>query len=127
MWLESEMGVGAAFYFSLPLELPVSTSLANNNDVTRWLSPDYEYRVRTRQSKAPAPMVFPRSVLLERGKTLQRLFDRYMDDVEIASVQDVEGAIDELNRSPAQAVVVNASPLEELSMNRLGSGIWSKR
>jgi len=118
MWLESEVGVGTAVYFSLPLEPPVPPAFASDGPVTRWLSPGYEYRARTRRSKAPAPVTAPRFVLLEKGGTLQRLFTRYMDDVEITSVRDIERAIADLARSPAQALVVNASPLEELSPAR---------
>jgi CheY-like chemotaxis protein len=61
-------------------------------------------------------------VLLEQGETLQRLFARYLDEVETEAVEDVEAAIAELNHSPAQALVVNApllgstpAPLEQLT------------
>jgi len=111
-----EGGPGTTITFSLPIEPPAPTDQAAN-DIRRWFSPysGYEYRVRTRRSKAPAPVVNPRFVLLEKGKTLQRLFSRYADNVEIVSVQSLEEAIHELRRSPAQAFIVNLSPLEDAS------------
>jgi CheY-like chemotaxis protein len=52
-------------------------------------------------------------VLLEQDGTLQRLFGRYMHDVEVVSVHDIEEAIAELSRAPAQLLIVNAPPVEE--------------
>ena len=119
MWLESAVGVGTTVTFSLPLEPPVPIGLAEDSQPTRWLSSNYEFSVRTRRSKAPAPVVAPRFLLLEQGDTLQRLFGRYMDDVETVAVRDIDGAVDGLSRSPAQALVVNVSPLDQLSKDRL--------
>jgi len=108
----SELGVGTTIYFGLPLEIP-SPALASDN-VTRWFSPyaEYEYRMRTRRSKAPAPTVVPRFVVLEEGDTLRRLLARYLGDVELVPVKDIEAAATELNHLPAQALLVNASPFE---------------
>jgi signal transduction histidine kinase/CheY-like chemotaxis protein len=115
MWLDSEVGVGTTLYFSFPLETPVPAALAGAEDARRWFNPyeEVEYRLRTRPSKAPAPRVVPRFVLLEKGETLKRLFSRYLHGFETVSVQRVGEAIDELNRSPAQALVVNVPPSEE--------------
>jgi signal transduction histidine kinase/CheY-like chemotaxis protein len=105
-----EEGPGTTFYFSLPLETPLPATLASADGAMRWLNPhgEYEYRIRTRPFKAPAPVVAPRFVLLEEGKTLQRLFSRYLHGFDTLPVPDIEGAVLELNRSPAQALIVNA-------------------
>jgi len=117
-----EGGPGATFYFSLPLETPLPAALAGG-DAKRWFSPydEFEYRVRTRRFKAPAPTVVPRFVLLEEGETLQRLFSRYLHGFEIVSVRDIEQAILELSHLPAQALVMNSPPFEEMvvPMDRL--------
>ena len=113
MWLESELGVGTAIYFSLPLQALPITALSGQ-DAMRWFSPyaEYEYRARTRRSSVPAPKVSPRFVLLEEERALQRLFSRYMHDVEVVSVGNMEEAFDELTRSPAQLLIVNAPSLD---------------
>jgi len=54
-------------------------------------------------------------VIQEEGETLQRLFSRYVDNVEIVGVPDSRAAIRELERSPAQALIVNAPSLAEAS------------
>ncbi len=123
MWLESQVGVGTTITFSLPLEIPVPEALARD-DSMRWFRPYdeyYEYRARTRPSRAPAPRVVPRFVILEKGETLHRLFDRYVHEVEVVSVRDMDEAIRELNYSPAQILIVNVPPFEPLlaSMDQL--------
>jgi CheY-like chemotaxis protein len=116
MWLESEVDVGTTFHFSLPLDTSLPTIRASDGAKRRFSPYDeYEYKVRTRRSKAPAPKVVPRFVLLEEGETLQRLFSRYLDDTEIVSVRDVKQATRELSRTPAQALLVNASPFAEVT------------
>ena len=117
MWLESQVGQGATFYLSLPLEAPVPTASACGAQTKRWFNPydEYEYRTRTRPSKAPAPAVPPRYVLLDRGDTLQRLFRRYLHGFEVVAVRDTEEAARELSRLPAQALVVNAPPFANIS------------
>jgi len=109
MWVESQLDVGTVVYFSLPLRQPAPDMTAQDG-LSRWLSPygEYEYRARTRRSRATLPTALARYVLLDPGKTLQRLFARYLDAAETVTVQDAETAAAILKESPAQALVVNA-------------------
>ncbi len=120
MWLESQPGVGTTFYFSLPVETPVSRAQAQADTALRWFNPydEVEYRLRTRPFKAPPPVAVPRFVVLDRGQTLARIFTRYLEGYEAVAVPDAGEALAELSRSPAQALVINASPFVEQPMAR---------
>ena len=125
MWLESRPGQGTAFFFTLPLAPSLDEEEAARGDrnsaagqrVRRGLIPDDElgYRLRTRPSKAPAPRLIPRLVVLEKEQSLQRLLTRYLQDTEIVSTRSLEEAAEALSRSPAQALVANLPPFENLS------------
>jgi len=109
MWLESEPGVGTTFYFSLPIEPPPPIT----GGVSRWFSPYLHYEPRLRPSLAPKPKLVPRFVVLERGDILRHLLARYLEGVEIVTARDMEEVFQELNRSPAQALIVNDTWLRE--------------
>ena len=115
MWLESEVGVGTTIGFSLALE-PQSTVSPPDDDARRWFNPYEEvgYRLRRRPSRAPTPVVGPRLVLLDEGRAMERLLERYAD-VELVHVPNAEAARQELSRSPAQALIVNAPLFSGLS------------
>lgn len=109
MALTSEVGVGTTIAFTLPLDTSAPAVL-NGEEGVRGFSPYAHYELRARRSKAPAPTLSPRFVLLEHGHALRRLLSRYMEGVELVPVRDMDQAICELSRSPAQALVVNVPP-----------------
>ena len=117
IWVESKVGVGTTLYFRLPIDPHASI----DDGISRWFNPHMQYERRSRPSRAPVPVVRPRFVVLEAGNALQRLLTRYMDDVEIAPARDAEEAIQELNQTPAQALLINDSTLDELSWSLQGS------
>jgi signal transduction histidine kinase/CheY-like chemotaxis protein len=113
--LHSEVGVGTAITFTLPRETPTPLSLTNDQEVARWFHPldEHTYNPRTRGTKAPPPKPMPRFVLVEPGKTLQHLFQRYAPGIETIGVPTVDAAIEALHQSPAQAMIINTPPLSE--------------
>jgi CheY-like chemotaxis protein len=124
MWLESELGVGTTISFSLPVgnpmpPLPVDAS----HSLLRSINAEDElgYRLRTRRSLAPIPDLAERLVIVDPEQTLQRLLHHYLPSVEVEAAPDVPGAIEALRRSPAQAMVINASPFEQVPSSLLGN------
>jgi signal transduction histidine kinase/CheY-like chemotaxis protein len=113
MWLESDVGAGTTFFFRIPLQTPTRVAEAQANDARRWFNPyeSYESRVRTGRSKAPPLDFAPRFVVVEQERTLQRLFQRYLSEYDTARVGTIDEAITELERSPAQALILNTRPL----------------
>jgi signal transduction histidine kinase/CheY-like chemotaxis protein len=106
MWVESEFGVGTSFLFTLPLEIALSPQMGAGS-VQRWVNPYFTFEKEIRRSKISAPQLVSRYVLLERGHTLKRLFERYYAEAEIVHVHDVETAIEQTGRSPSQALIIN--------------------
>lgn len=104
MWLESEVGIGTACHFSLPLEEPLP---ASSGGMLRWFSPYHHHETRTRPSRAPRPTLVPRYIVVESGDTLQRLLKRYQDNSEIVLVRSLDEAVEEVSRLPAQALIIN--------------------
>ena len=116
MWLESAIGAGTTFFFTLPIDLPPPV----DGGATRWLSPDWEYVERTHRSLAPVTAVRPRLVVLETGDSLQRLLTRYLDNADIVPVTRLDEAIQQLSDVPAQALLVNDVAVNE-SLQRLNA------
>jgi signal transduction histidine kinase/CheY-like chemotaxis protein len=133
MWVESpadgvengksrapQLGPGTRISFSLALESPLPADQPSVA-MRRTLTPDDEvgFHLRRRTSRAQVGAVAPRLIVMEKERTLQRLLTRYLPEVEVTQTADIEEAVRELSRSPAQALVVNASPLEAIPPSAL--------
>ncbi len=134
MWVESpadgdengenrapQLGPGTRISFSLALESPLAADQPGRH---RAPHPDPGRRGRLpaaqeNVTRAGAAAAAPRLVVMEKERTLQRLLTRYLPEVEVTRTRDIEEAVQELNRSPAQALVVNASPLEAIPPSAL--------
>lgn len=116
MWLESQVKVGTLIGFDLPLATHVEDTPTQLHTYQRSFNPEDEagYRLRNRPFKAPPPVVPFRFIVVEDGKSLTNLLERYLPDVEISLVNDPNQAISELERSPAQLLILNTAS-EELS------------
>ena len=119
MRIESQPGAGTTISFSLPMAPAYPTDTTAS--ARRGMTPDDEHgwRVRTRPTRTAPPVAGSRLVVLEKERTLQRLLTRYLPDMEVAAVRSVDAAVAELSRSPAQALVVNAGPLDALPATAL--------
>jgi len=110
MWLESEPGQGATFYFRLPLEEPIS---AATDGMMRWFSPYSTFVERSHIPSLPAAANRPRLIVVEDGSALIRLLARYLDNAELAPVTSAEEALKAIEAFPAQAVLINAASVGE--------------
>jgi signal transduction histidine kinase/CheY-like chemotaxis protein len=123
VWVESEPGQGAAFYFRLPIDPPV----ALERPALGRYNPDQQPEERARRPRRVAPGVGPRIVVTESGNAMQRILSRYLDGAEIESVGSLGEALDDLAQTPAQALLVNdmqvGQALERLSAANLPHGI----
>ncbi len=130
MWLESTLGVGTTIYFTLPVEqAQIATEVsqrgggAGGQNVLRAINPDdpMGFRLRTRRSLAPVPTLTERFVVVDPEATLPRLLERHLPAAEIEQCADLATALAAVQRSPAQAVVINSSPLAALAKDALSS------
>jgi signal transduction histidine kinase/CheY-like chemotaxis protein len=86
----SEQGVGAVFAFTLPIAPEAPYQI----EATRWLEPDWEFKQRTRASRAPRATLRTRYLTLDPGEALTRLLTRHLPEAEIVPV----GALEEARR-----------------------------
>ena len=110
MWLESEVGVGTTFFFSLPIQSAFADGTPGYASARRWINPFQTYEGRTRLSKAPLAVLKERFVIMESGGVLEHYIQRYMEGVEVVSTRTLPEAIEAVRESPAQALILNTPP-----------------
>ena len=109
MWVESEKGKGATFSFRLPMDPPPPLQ----GGPARWLAPEWEHVQRTHRPQVPATALPRRAVVVEVGKTLQRLLSRHLDEMEMVPTASLEEALQEVSRVPTQVLLINATSVDD--------------
>jgi len=112
IWVESEVGHGTTFGFSLPMQ---PSSPAALSDLRRWFSPHDRYESRKHPSGPPRVESRPRFVLLEQNGMLAHIMTRYELDAELVSTRSAAEALEELQESPAEGLIVNDPLVEEFA------------
>jgi signal transduction histidine kinase/CheY-like chemotaxis protein len=113
MWLESELGAGAAFFFTLPVSPPLDHPARPGH----WIKQDWVWReraFRTDQEVSSDQLVKPRVVICDETNVLYPTFRCYSDKIDFVDTKSLSQASDELERCPAHALVLNTAAPEDL-------------
>jgi signal transduction histidine kinase/CheY-like chemotaxis protein len=110
MHLESTLGVGSTFYFRLPIG-PLTDLEAGPG---RWLVEDWVWHERTRRANLPKTPIRPCLMICDETGDLYPVFARYADDVDVAETHDLTQVVEEFQRGPTQALVLNVASPQKL-------------
>jgi signal transduction histidine kinase/CheY-like chemotaxis protein len=113
MWLESELGVGTAFFFTLPISPPIE-HIARPGHIIRedWVWREHAFRAG--RAASADELVKPRLIICDEPGSLYSQLVRYSDEVELVAVQGSAEVVRDLERCPAHAVVLNTASSDDL-------------
>ncbi|MBU6349983.1 MAG: response regulator [Chloroflexi bacterium] len=103
MSLETEVGVGTTFRFTVPIS-PIEEP---SESAVRWIDAEWLWRQHASQPVQSSRALTPRVVVLDRSGTLRRGLSGFEKGVEVVYVEDLPGLTAELQQAPAHAIVVN--------------------
>jgi signal transduction histidine kinase/CheY-like chemotaxis protein len=109
MWVESQPGAGTSFYFQLPINPPIPLKTGP----LRWLNQWSILKERTRAPSSVSGKVKPRLMVVEQGDVMQHLLNRYVQDIDVDSMEDLGSALENMSQHPAQALLINTLPIEK--------------
>ena len=110
MWIESTLGLGSAFHFSLP----ISDAGRPRVGADRWISEQWPWVERRVRAAVPVVDTTPRLVMLDTTGDLSTIVPRYARDIEFIVADSAEGAIHELKRGQSLGALVNTASANAL-------------
>ena len=115
MWLESELGVGTSFFFTLPISPPVDPVVRPGHQIKAdWVWRERAFRAG--QMVSTDQLTKPRIVICDEVGGLCPELAHYSDEVEFVDTRDWVQAARELRECPAHAMLLNT---------RASDGLWS--
>ena len=110
IWLESEVGVGTVFFVALPrVEAHLVARLPGS-----WISREWQWRERAKRGSLPTLPDRPRVVVYDPTAQIEPGINSYGEQVEVVAHASLAGVIDEVQKTPAHAVVVGADSVAGL-------------
>jgi signal transduction histidine kinase/CheY-like chemotaxis protein len=115
MWLESELGVGTSFFFTLPISPPADPVARPGHQIKAdWVWRERAFRAG--QTVSTDQLTKPRIVICDEVGGLCPELEHYSDEVEFVDTRDLIQAVRELRECPAHAMLLNAQAPD---------GLWS--
>lgn len=115
MWLESELGVGTSFFFTLPLSPPVDPVARPGHQIKAdWVWRERAFRAG--QTVSADQLTKTRIVICDEVGGLCPELEHYSDEVEFVDTRDLTQAMRELRECPAHAMLLNTQTPD---------GLWS--
>jgi DNA-binding response OmpR family regulator len=110
MWVESELNAGTTFF----VDLPVSGSVDHLVRPGHQIKEEWVWVERKSRPKLPDAQLKPRMVLCDESGSLGSALARCTDEIEFVDTRALPEAIEELERCPAEALVLNAARPDSL-------------
>lgn len=105
MWLESEVGSGSTFHFSLPITGPLQPVINPGGQIVE----SWQWMQRDTPANLSLEPARPLILLYDETGDLGPLYNRYADGAVIRALPSLDLLIAEAHQSPAQYVVINAA------------------
>ncbi|MCJ7737414.1 MAG: ATP-binding protein, partial [Anaerolineae bacterium] len=111
MWVESQLGIGTTFHFTLPVVTPVDHLMKPGHQIKEgWIWQERAFEAaRNRHTDDSAK---PRVIVWDEYSTLTKELTRTTADVEFVEITSSSQVTDEVQQCPARAIIVN-SPTPE--------------